>query len=98
MSSLSTHVLDTGSGAPARGVRVTLSSRDGAPLGEDVTSDDGRIPSLGPGSLAPGDYVLTFDTAAYYAGAPAFYPEVVVVFTINGTAGQYHVTHLTSPF
>jgi 5-hydroxyisourate hydrolase len=90
MSSLSTHVLDTAAGLPATGVRVLLESRSGAPLGEGVTDQDGRISSLG-GELVAGDYVLRFRTEG------VFFPEVVVVFTISDER-HHHVPLLLSPY
>ena len=55
---LSTHVLDTEAGRPARGVRVEL-YRDDELLAGETTDADGRIGDLGP-SLAPGVYRLVF--------------------------------------
>ena len=95
MSTLSTHVLDTAAGRPAQGIHVRLETREGEPLGEGVTDADGRIGSIGPERLEAGDYVLRFDTAAY---APGFFPEVVVVFTVEGLHQNYHVPLLLSPY
>jgi 5-hydroxyisourate hydrolase len=95
VSTLSTHVLDTAAGRPARGIAVRLETRAGERLGEGVTDADGRIGSIGPERLEPGDYVLRFDTASYAAG---FFPEVVVVFTIEGLHQHYHVPLLLSPY
>lgn len=99
MASLSTHVLDTSGGRPASGVQVTLESDAGTPLGEAVTDDDGRVASLGPGRLEPGDYRVRFDTGAWFArrGVTAFYPEVVVVFSVE-TDDHFHVPLLLSPY
>jgi 5-hydroxyisourate hydrolase len=90
VSSLSTHVLDTAAGRPAAGVPVTLETRDGTRLDGGTTDADGRIAALG-GDLGPGDYVLRFATAG------AFFPEVVVVFTITDER-HHHVPLLLSPF
>jgi 5-hydroxyisourate hydrolase len=57
-SSLSTHVLDTEQGRPARGVRVELHA-GGELVAEGRTDDDGRIADLAPG-LGPGIYRLVF--------------------------------------
>ncbi len=98
MTSLSSHVLDVSTGRPAAGLRVTLESADGSVLAEATTDDDGRVGSLA-GDLAPGDHVLRFDTGAWFAGrdTTAFYPEVVVTFTV-GADEHYHVPLLLSPF
>jgi 5-hydroxyisourate hydrolase len=102
MASLSTHVLDTSAGRPAEGVRVTLEAADGTPLATGVTDADGRVGDLAA-DLASGDHRIRFDTGAWFAahGVAAFYPEVVVAFTV--TAGQdgdehYHVPLLLNPF
>ena len=90
MSSLSTHVLDTAAGLPAAGLRITLETRSGEQIDAGVTNDDGRIGSLG-GELAPGDYLLRFETNG------VFFPEVVVVFTISDER-HHHVPVLLSPY
>ena len=95
MSSLSTHVLDTAAGRPGAGIAVTLSARGGAELGSGVTDADGRVSSIGPDRLDAGDYVLRFDTGSY---GNAFYPEVVVVFTVADADQHYHVPVLLSPY
>jgi 5-hydroxyisourate hydrolase len=98
---LSTHVLDTAAGRPAAGIAVTLEDGiAGSLLGEAVTDADGRISSIGPARLEAGDYRLSFATGDYFAavGTHAFYPEVVVVFTLADPAQHYHVPLLLSPF
>jgi 5-hydroxyisourate hydrolase len=99
MGTLSTHVLDTGVGQAAKGVRVSL-EQSGAVIGEGVTDADGRIGTIGAERLDAGDYTLRFDTGAYFAriGGETFYPEVVVVFTISDPGQHYHVPVLLSPF
>jgi 5-hydroxyisourate hydrolase len=97
--SLSTHVLDAARGRPAAGVPVRLERRadDGwAPVAHGVTDDDGRL-SNWVSDLAAGVHRLVFDTGAYL-GEAAFYPEVVVTFTITEPAEHHHVPLLLSPF
>ncbi|MFE7674145.1 hydroxyisourate hydrolase [Streptomyces albidoflavus] len=71
-ASVSTHILDTSIGRPARGVRVTLSARTGAgapwaELGASRTDADGRCKDL-PALPAETAHVrLDFDTEAYFA-------------------------------
>lgn len=98
MATLSTHVLDTSLGIPADGVGVTLTTVAGRVLEEGRTDTDGRIGHLG-GDLEPGDYTLRFGTGDYltHAGATAFYPEVVITFTIAADE-HHHVPLLLSPF
>jgi len=99
MSHVTTHVLDAAQGEPAPGIAVTLSGPDGEIAG-GVTDADGRIRELGPDVLDAGDYRLEFDTGAYFAasGITAFYPRVVIDFTLADQASHYHVPLLLSPF
>ena len=99
MASLSTHVLDTTVGRPAVGVRVALESVTGTFVGEGVTNADGRVGEIGPSPLAAGDYVLRFDTGAYFAqrGVTGFYPEVAITFTVEGDQ-HFHVPLLLNPY
>ena len=66
---ISTHVLDLETGAPAASFPVALFrlGEDGQPelLTEAETDGDGRVPSLVKGLLRPGSYQLIFDVAAY---------------------------------
>jgi 5-hydroxyisourate hydrolase len=103
MSSLSTHVLDTASGQPARGMTFSLWQGD-ALLYEGATNDDGRCPELGEGRLlAAGAYRLQFHVADYFRAQrvalpdPPFLGIVSIDFGIAGE-GHYHVPLLVSPF
>ena len=104
MSGVTTHVLDTASGRPAAGLRVTLEARAGdgwTVVGEGVTDADGRVPGLAtPGSLRAGAHRLTFATGDWFAaeGVAGFYPEVTVVFVISDPGDHHHVPLLLSPF
>ena len=105
MSGITTHVLDTARGRPAAGVPVTLEMRgEGGwrALGRGATDADGRLRDLLPAdfALSAGDYRLTFDAGAYFAGAGAegFYAEVVVSFVVRDPAAHYHVPLLLSPY
>ena len=105
MSTLSSHVLDTASGRPARGVPVRLEALDAGgdwkTLADAVTDDDGRVRRLPPeGPLPAGTYRVTFDTRAYLeaAGRPVFYPRVDVVFVVGAGAEHYHIPLILSPF
>jgi 5-hydroxyisourate hydrolase len=97
---LSTHVLDASLGRPAVGVAVRL-ERDGTVVGEGVTDGDGRLRDWLPdGEPGAGVHRLVFATGDYFAarGVAAFYPEVVVAFTVADPAQHYHVPLLLSPF
>jgi 5-hydroxyisourate hydrolase len=102
---ITTHVLDTATGKPARGVPITLAFHDpsGAwvPVGAGDTDADGRLRTLTPpGPVAPGVYKISFDTAAYFAmhDTAGFFPVVEIQFIIRDGAQHYHVPLLLSPF
>ena len=105
MSALTTHVLDTSLGRPAKDVGLTLERREAGvfiEIGRGRTDADGRCRELLPKGvpLQPAVYKLTFDSGAYFAarGVPAFYPEVSVVFEVREPAQHHHVPLLLSPF
>lgn len=112
MSGITTHILDTSRGRPAAGVPVLLeaqpTSEGSSPkaewqlVGRGVSDADGRVSNLlaAAGSLLPGSYRLTFDTAAYFvaSGVETFYPTVTVTFSVWDVAAHYHVPLLISPF
>jgi len=98
---ITTHVLDTARGCPARAVPITLSFFDGewVLVGAGATDDDGRLRTLtAPGPVAPGRYRLSFDTTSYAAGEAAFFPVVDIHFAVVDGAAHYHVPLLLSPF
>ena len=82
-SPITSHVLDTALGRPARNLGVRLDVLDGAgawqKLADGATGDDGRVTDLLPAApLVPRTYRLTFATGAYFAssGRAVFYPRV----------------------
>ena len=87
-ASLSTHVLDTGRGEPARGVRVEL-LRGGEPLADGTTDGDGRVQELAR-DLEPGPYTLVFHPPS------PFFRRVELEIALDD--GHYHVPLLVSPF
>lgn len=100
MSYISAHVLDAAAGAPAVGVGVQLATASGEVLGDQQTNADGRVTSLGPDLLEPGDYRVTFGSGAYFLGQghATFFPEVSVAFTVVAGEKHYHVPLLLSPY
>ena len=105
MSPITTHVLNTMTGKPARRLAITLSRKDAAGNYHQIafgsTDDDGRIKDLlKPGELAIGTYKMHFDTEGYLKsnGLTGFYPEVVICFEIETTTEHYHIPLLLSPF
>jgi 5-hydroxyisourate hydrolase len=97
MSTISTHVLNISSGAPAANVDVRLfeSNRE---IGRGSTDANGRCGSLLlPGvELGAGVFRLVFDVQSVFP--EGFYPEVSVVFIVRDPAAHYHIPLLISPF
>jgi 5-hydroxyisourate hydrolase len=87
-ASLSTHVLDTGRGEPARGVRVEL-LRGEEQVGSGETDADGRIPELAA-ELPAGEYRLVFHPPS------PFFRRVELEVSLDD--GHYHVPLLVSPY
>jgi len=100
MSFLTAHVLDAVAGKPAPGVTVRLQTATGTALGEATTDADGRVRDLGPDTLAPGEYRVTFATGAYFAGRgqETLYPRVTIDVAVAAGQAHYHVPLLLSPF
>lgn len=105
---LTTHVLDTATGRPAAGMRVTLfrlSQEGRSAINMVETNADGRTdePVLAEAGFAPGIYELVFHVGDYlraqgHDGAePLFLDTVPIRF---GLAEQthYHVPLLVSPY
>jgi 5-hydroxyisourate hydrolase len=100
---ISTHVLDLATGAPAAGVTVTLFRLDaeGRPelVSELRTDADGRIRDLLAGDeLAAGDYQLAFDVGGVADDPDAFFQSAAVALRIGDVSRSYHVPLLLSPF
>ncbi len=85
---ISTHVLDTERGKPARGVRVQLYRGDEL-VAERETDDDGRVRDLADAEA--GTYRLVFHPAS------PFFRRVEVELEIEG-GRDYHVPLLLSPY
>ena len=105
---LTTHVLDTGRGCPAAGLRILLYRVRGtshSKIAEAVTNADGRTdtPILPEGAFRPGTYELVFCAGDYLrasgqAGAePLFLDEVPIRFGM-AEENHYHVPLLLSPY
>lgn len=105
MTSISTHVLDLAQGKPAAGIPVSLEMRgaDGAwhPAGHGITNQDGRCADLASSEkMSAGTYRLTWETEEYLlrSSRPAFFPQVVAIFTVTGEQQRYHIPLLLSPY
>jgi 5-hydroxyisourate hydrolase len=86
--SVSTHVLDTATGAPAAEVRVELARGDEI-VASGVTDADGRIQALAH-DLEPGRYAL-----AFWPPSPFF---TRVELEVELSDGHHHVPLLVSPY
>jgi 5-hydroxyisourate hydrolase len=93
---ISTHVLDTGAGAPAAGVGVTLHrlESDGSEVavGGGFTDDDGRIRALLEGELTAGAYRIGFDLGG------AFFTRLTIDLRVDDASRSYHVPLLLAPY
>lgn len=105
MSTISTHVLDTGTGKPVSELDVTLFSivnGQRRELATECTNSNGRIEKLSGSqkALKKGTYCLQFSTEAYFLnqGREVFYPYVEVTFQIDGQQPNYHIPLVLSPF
>ena len=109
MARLSTHVLDTALGCPAKGVAIELHVVRGDVRhlrARAVTNVDGRTdpPLLSGERLEPGVYELSFHAGDYFRHAgialadPPFLDIVVVRVGISDATGHYHVPLLLAPY
>lgn len=107
MGRLSTHILDTTHGCPAKGVEIRLFALadDRELRASAVSNADGRTdyPLLEDSAMRTGTYELEFDVGAYFAarGAaidqPRFLDTVVIRFSVRDDE-NYHVPLLVSPW
>ncbi len=105
---LTTHILDTARGCPAKGVSIDLFKLDGEArthMTSTVTNDDGRTnsPIIPKGELEVGTYELVFKIGDYFKGhVPksdnSFIDVVPIRFGIDDATSHYHVPLLASPF
>jgi 5-hydroxyisourate hydrolase len=105
MKRISTHILDTVLGKPAKDVAVRLEKQnptgDWRPLTSARTDQDGRCTQLLPegDDLSAGVYRLIFDTGSYYAlqNIDALHPVVEVTFQSRDGESHFHIPLLLSP-
>ena len=109
MARLSTHVLDTSRGQPARDVVVdlhVLENGERRHLKTVSTNRSGRTdePLLSGERVEAGVYELTFHAADYFRGTgveladPPFLDRVVIRFGLADSAGDYHIPLLLAPY
>jgi 5-hydroxyisourate hydrolase len=73
------------------------------PVARGSTDDNGRLMNLMEENhpLQAGTYRLTFDTGTYQRDqgvASPFFPEVKIVFNVDGGDEHFHVPLLISPY
>lgn len=102
---LSVHVLNLQDGLPSKDVTVTLEQqqKDGwKKLNQGVTNEQGRITALYPvdQKLTKGIYRVTFKTGDWFKAhqQTSFFPEVPVIFEVDGSVPHYHIPLLLSPY
>lgn len=104
---LTTHVLDTMHGKPARGMRIELHYVHGDHthhITDSYTNADGRVdqPLLGEEQFEKGEYEIRFHVGQYFEQlgteiATPFLDVVPIRFQISEDS-HYHVPLLVSPF
>ena len=105
---LTTHVLDTAKGCPAKGIKIALyrvSGNSHKKIAETVTNDDGRTdaPILPAEKFKTGTYELIFSCGDYLRETQEgpdetlFLDQVPIRFGMSEDA-HYHVPLLLSPF
>ncbi|MGI8650250.1 MAG: hydroxyisourate hydrolase [Rubrobacter sp.] len=102
---LTTHVLDTANGVPARGMRIELfrlEDGESVRLRSTTTDSDGRTdaPLLPAEKFEVGTYELVFHVGEYFERGEElpFLAEVPVRFGISDAGLHYHVPLLCSPW
>ncbi|QND52268.1 hydroxyisourate hydrolase [Phyllobacterium sp. 628] len=110
MGKLSTHVLDTATGRPASGMKLTLHRIDADEtrhlLKTLVTNADGRTDELllSPDAMVAACYEISFFVEEYFRAKgvelvePAFLGVVPIRFGIADVDGNYHVPLLVTPW
>lgn len=98
---LTTHVLDTGAGRPAAGLKIDLYRIEGdtrSHLKSVITNADGRTDAqiLPADEFTIGTYELVFH-AGDYLGKRDFLDVIPLRFTMSETS-HYHVPLLLSPY
>lgn len=102
---LSVHVLNLENGLPSPDVKVTLEEQKNGKwvqISEATTNTQGRITALFPEnkSFETAVYKVTFKTGDWFKSnnQKTFFPEVPVIFQVDGSVKHYHIPLLLSPY
>lgn len=102
---LSVHVLNLENGLPSAQVEVILEKHtDGQwiKLNQQYTGINGRINALFPEhqKFESGVYKVTFKTEDWFKKQhqATFFPEIPVIFKVDGDVSHYHIPLLLSPY
>ena len=107
---LTTHVLDTARGCPAKGIKMDLfklmTNNNLAKIAAGETNSDGRLskPILSGKDFCKGTFQIIFYTNEYLQvhfknlGENLFFGEIPIRFTISKPLEHHHVPLLLSPF
>jgi 5-hydroxyisourate hydrolase len=105
---VTTHVLDTVLGEPARGMELALYRITGETpelLAMSATNEDGRVdkPLLEGADMREGLYEITFKAGEYmtkqarYTSKQSIWSHIPIRFKVEDASGHYHVPLLLSP-
>ncbi len=106
-SPITTHVLDTTKGLPAKNMHVEAFFRMNTKqvwqsIGTGQTNEDGRIDQLlsNQSDFKKGYYKIQFNTEDYFEKDKRefFYPVVDITFYHKGSRDHYHIPLLISPY
>lgn len=102
---ISVHVLNLQDGLPSPHVKVTLEEQKNGKwtqLSQSETNEQGRVTALYPENmkLEKGTYKVTFKTGGWFKAhqQKSFFPEVPVIFEVDGSVEHYHIPLLLSPY
>lgn len=102
---LSVHVLNLENGLPSPDVNVTLEQQQNGKwvqISQATTNAQGRITALFPEnkSFDTAVYKVTFKTGDWFKAnnQKTFFPEVPVIFEVDGSVKHYHIPLLLSPY
>lgn len=100
-SPITSHILDTSKGLPAKNILVKLEMVKKNKLlfiSQEKSNHEGRIENFMPlGTKAtPGIYKMSFMVKNYFK-KKSFYPEIVIFFEIKNNNQHYHIPLLLTP-